>query len=125
MAIAVQINKRRYKALVTVTAGAPIFLATVPTFADRLLIIMLPAGTGTGKIYDDVPDISGVRATPAQLAAGADLAVPLAAASADGVSPGGSYVDTAAPNGYIDLSGIAVDGSHSGDTILVDAHLRI
>ena len=123
--IAVQKNKRRYKALITITAGVPIMLAAVPTFVDRLLIIMMPGGTGTGKIYDDVPDVAGVPPTPAQIAAGADLAVPLAAASADGVSPGGAYQDTAAPNGSIDLSGIAVDGSHTGDQMLLTAHLKI
>jgi hypothetical protein len=125
MSIAVTINKRRFKALITITAGTPIFVADVPTMADRLLIVMLPAGTGIGKVYDDIPDIAGVRATAAQVAGGADVAVPLAAANADGVSPGGAYTDTAQPNGRIDLSGIAIDGSHTGDTVLVDAHLLI
>jgi hypothetical protein len=125
MAIAIQRNKRRYKGTVTVVAGAPIFLADVSTFADRLLILMAPGATGAGKVYDDVPDIAGVRATPAQVAGGADTAIPLAPAPADGISPGGVYTDTAAPNGSIDLSGIALDGTHTGDQILFDAHLKI
>ena len=125
MAITIQRNKRRYKGIVTVVAGAPIFLADVATFADSLLILMAPGGSGGGKVYDDVPDIAGVRATAAQVAGGSDIAIPLAPAPADGLSPGGAYTDPIAPTRPIDLSGFALDGTHTGDQIIFDAHLKI
>lgn len=111
-------NKRRYKLLITIVAGTPVFLATTKLLAERVLIQMQAGGSGMGYVYDDIPD----GASAAQVAAGADLAVQLAPAEA--AAPGGAYQDSS-PTGGIDLSGIAVDGANSGDTVLVDAYLWI
>lgn len=117
MAITIKENLRRWKALITVTAGTPIFVAAgqTPIMADRVLIQMRHGGTGLGLVYDDVP----VGMTAAEVAAGGDLAVELAPASS--TAPGGTYADL----GSVDLRTVAIDGSNSGDTILVDAHLRV
>ena len=117
--VAVQ-NSNRLKVTITVTAGTPIFIASgqTPILADRLIIQMLHGGTGYGLVYDDVP----IGMTAAQVAAGGDVAVELAPATA--TAPGGAYTD-AVQNGSIDLRMIAVDGSNTGDHILVDAHLKI
>jgi hypothetical protein len=118
MAITVTQASRRYKALITITAGTPIFVAQglTPILADRLTITALHAGTGLIKIYDDCP----VGMTPAQVAAGGDIATELApaTATAPGVNP---YSDA----GSIDLRMLAIDGAVSGDTVLVNAHLKI
>src|SRR5947209_7784602 len=115
MAITVTQASRRYKAVITITAGTPIFAATglTPLLCDRLLIQMLSGGSGKGKIFDDVP----VGMPAAAVAAGGDVAVELAPATAS--APGGVYTDA----GSIDLRMIAVDGS-TGDTVLVNAHLK-
>lgn len=115
MAIASQQNKRRFKSLITITAGTPIMVTDKPKFADRILIQMRTGGTGRGYVYDDIPD----GMTPAQIAAGGDVPVELAPADSEG--PGGVYEDT----GNIDLSGIAIDGAVTGDVVLVSAHLKI
>ena len=117
MAIVITQASRRYKALITVTAGTPIFAASGPTpiLADRILIQAKSGGTGKILIYDDVP--AGMSA--AQVAAGGDVPVELGPATA--TAPGGSYTDS----GTIDLRMVAVDGLTSGDLCLVNAHLKI
>jgi hypothetical protein len=123
MARTALLNAHRLKTLITITAGVPIFVADgdTPILADRLLIIILPGGTGTGLVYDDVP----IGMTAAQVAAGGDLPVPLASPSVIGAvnQPGGSYSD--ASQAGIDLRQIAIDGTNTGDQVLVDAHLKI
>lgn len=117
MAISVTQNSHRYKAVITITAGTPIFVAggLTPILADRIVIQMLSGGTGKGLVYDDVP----VGMLAAAVAAGGDVAMELAPATS--TSPGGSYADT----GTVDLRQIAIDGSHTGDVALVNAHLKI
>jgi hypothetical protein len=117
MAITVTQASRRYKAVITITAGTPIFVANgqTPLLADRILIQMLHGGSGLGKVYDDVP----ANMTAAQVAAGGDVAVELAPATA--TAPGGAYSDA----GSVDLRMLAIDGSNSGDVCLVNAHLKI
>lgn len=118
MAITIVENSRRWKALITITAGTPIFVAAgqVPIMADRILVQPRHGGTGLVLVYDDVP----IGMAASDVAAGGDLAVELAPATS--TAPGGTYTDT---GGSIDLRMIAVDGSHSGDTVLIDAHLRL
>lgn len=120
MAIVVKKNGRRLKALITITAGTPIFVAGGPerVNADRVQIQMLHGGSGRGLVYDDIP--AGTAA--ADVAAVAGQPSELAPATAD--APGGEYTDNAG-NGSIDLREIAVDGSNTGDQVLVNAHLKI
>ena len=117
MSITITQNSQRYKALITITAGTPIFVASGPTpiLADRFFVQALHAGTGRILFFDDVP----LGMTAAQVAAGGDVAIELAPATA--TAPGGNYADL----GTIDLRKVAVDGSSSGDTCLFDAHLKI
>ncbi len=120
MAITSKQNGRRFKALITITAGTPIFVTSgaEAVKADRIQIQMLHGGAGRGLVYDDVPpgtlpaDVAAVAGQPAELAA------------ADANNPGGEYTDNAG-NGSIDLREIAVDGSNTGDQVLVNAHLKI
>lgn len=121
MAIATKINGNRLVALVTVTAGTPIPLISgpAPIRADRISIQMLSGGEGKGLVYDDVPP----NTAAAGVAAASGTPWELAPATATG--PGGTYDDRAEANGFIDLRNIAVDGSHSADTMKVSAHLLI
>jgi hypothetical protein len=116
-------NWKRLKALVTITAGTPILLwsGQEPIRFHRILIVMLPGSTGKGLVYDDVP----LGTAAAQVAAASGTPVPLAPAPADGLSPGGSYSDTSEPGNHIDGRTFAIDGSHTGDTVLVSAWLKV
>lgn len=116
-------NSRRIKALVTITAGVPIpFLSgNEPIRLDRVFVQMLAGGSGAGKVYDDVPPNTAAGA----IAATCGPPVQLAPAAGDGITPGGSYQDIAEVNGFIDGRTIAVDGTNTGDTVLIDAHRKI
>jgi hypothetical protein len=118
MSVVVRINQRRLKALVTVTAGTPIFVANTQTLVDSVMVIMMQNGSGVGRVYDDVAP----GTLPANVAAN-ETPVPLAPATAS--APGGTVLYTAPANGSLDLQSFAFDGSVTGDTILVDAHLKI
>lgn len=126
MSLAAQVTSHRYKARATLVTGAPILLVSgpEPVMADSILIVMEASAAGApGQVYDDVqPALTPVDAAlrPAQIAAGMDLPVPLAAAPADAVNPGGSYSYT----GSFDLRTYAVGGT-TGNTMLIDAHLKI
>lgn len=126
--------QNRYNLLITVTAGTPIQVTAglacpnCPLLVDRTLIQMVHGGTGIGYVMDlSQYFISGslpASVTPNHATAG-QLTAELAPASA--TAPGGSYSDsvTGSPGGgAIDLSHIWLDGSHTGDTIIVTYKLR-
>lgn len=113
----------------TVTSGTPINMATgtsgapssgdfQPVYASRVFIQMLHGGTGLGYVMDGIPP----GTTPAAGTNG-HLTAELAAASL--TAPGGSYSD-ADPNvaGGIDIRRLWIDGSHSGDTVMVSMDLK-
>ncbi len=122
----------RVNLLLTVTAGTPQQISSLlnfntklkhgaPCFASRVFIQMVIGGTGVGYVMDGIPE----GTTPAYNTAG-DLTAELAAATS--TAPGGSYSDFTNGNNDgpgIDLAALWVDGSHTGDTIIVSAWIRI
>lgn len=97
--------------IITVAAGTPVQLATQSTLVRRIFIQMQAGGTGMGYVMDGVT----VGTTPV---ANTNPTVQLAAATAS--APGGNYSDASQTSAYdIDLQKIWIDGSHTGDTILV------
>lgn len=112
----------RINRTITITSGTPIQLATVPTYANRVFIQMLSGGTGIGYVMDMSNYLTSV--TPNHSTSG-HLTAQLQPASS--TAPGGSYSDAAdsAPgSGPIDISRIYIDGSNSGDTVVISYDLR-
>lgn len=112
----------RYNKIYTVAAGTPIQLATVTTPANRVFIQMLTGGSGSGYVMDVSSYVAGT--TPAHTTSG-ELVAQLCPATS--TAPGCSYSDTAgsAPgSGAIDISKLWIDGSNSGDTLVVSYDLR-
>jgi hypothetical protein len=105
----------RFGRIITVTAGTPIRLATVRTIAARIMIQMLSGGTGRGYAMDGVPE----GTTPVALTW---PTVQMAPATA--TAPGGTYTDTDSVGSSIDLSRIWVDGSQTGDTMVVTYYTK-
>lgn len=96
----------------TITAGTPIQLSVESLIVERIFIEMLAvASGGMGYIMD------GVRpgTTPV---ANTNPTVQLAPAPA-ATSPGGNYSDQDWHGCTIDLQRMWIDGSHSGDLVLV------
>ena len=121
MAITVTQNGNFLNALVTITAGTPIPLATgpVPIKFEHLFIQMLAGGSGLGLVYQGVPP----NTAPASIAAATGAPAQLAPASS--TAPGGDYGLELAPNQVQDLRTFAVDGLSTSDTVLVTARLPI
>ncbi len=124
-----QNNGREFKALVTITAGAPILIipySSEPIRCDRFSVQVNPSATGEVKIYDDVPlDQYGNPPLAANIASVCGPPKILAPSPA-ALTPGGEYdADPPEPYQYFDLRQIAIDGSNSGDTVNVYAHLKI
>ncbi len=112
----------------TVAAGTPVRVAdgatsgtisVQPLIVNRLLIQMKHAGTGLGIVMDGIP-----VGTTADSTKSAHVTAELAPATA--TAPGGSYSDTRDPasGSGIDLSRMWIDGSHTGDTIIVSYDTR-
>lgn len=112
----------RVNRTITITAGTPVQIATVTTQCNRIFIQMLAGGAGIGYVMDmsaynpgKVPDSSVSGNLTAQLA------------PATNTAPGGWYTDMALPGqgtAPIDVSRIWVDGSNSGDTVVVSCDIR-
>lgn len=106
----------------TVVAGTPIRIATMPVRANFMMITMLTAGTGRGFILNsDAGPTTPYSATVPKTAN--NFVTELAPATA--TAPGGvfqwppaSNVGGAAAPAF-DLQDWLVDGSHTGDTIQV------
>lgn len=95
----------------TIVAGTPIRLSPEPLIVERIFIQMqVGASGGLGYVMD------GVRpgTTPV---ANTNPTVQLGPAST--TSPGGNYSDADYNSSSISLDRIWIDGSHSGDLVLV------
>lgn len=117
----------RFNATITVVAGTPINLATltstVPDASDtrrctKISIQMAHGGTGRGLVMSGI----SVGRTPAA-SASADLTAEIPPATAG--SPGGQYYDEddSPSGGGILLAGIWLDGSVSGDHVVISFEL--
>lgn len=106
----------------TITSGTPIQIWTQssPFFVNEL-IIQPQLGSSTGVIY--VMAGIGNGRTPAHTNS-SDLTATLCAATS--TAPGCTYSDgtLATPNSAVDLSGIFLDGAHTGDTVTVSFDTR-
>lgn len=100
----------RYNRTITITAGTPIQISTTARLARAIFIQMAIGGSGYGAVMAGITN----GRTPSKTAS-TDLTAQLAPATA--TIPGSSYSD-ANPLG-IDISTIWVDGSNSGDTVIV------
>ena len=121
MAITIVQNGRSRNALITITAGTPIPLATGPVeiWVDHLLVQMLAGGSGMGLLYRGFP----ANTAAASIAAACGQPVQLGAA-ASSLVPGGAYEIDLRPYGKVDLRTIAVDGTNTGDTAVADGYLN-
>ena len=104
---------------ITITAGTPQRVSATPLVVDRYIIQMAIGGTGSGLIC-----IVPVATTPAASCATAgQLSGQLAPASA--TAPGGSWSDGVSNSGgSINLQTVWVDGSNSGDVVIVSANVK-
>lgn len=93
---------------VTVVAGTPVQLSTVPLIVSNLSIQMLTGGAGVGYVMP-----GGLQAGVAPVA---NTAPTLQLAPASAASPGGQQVFES-DSSALDLSKFYVDGANSGDTI--------
>lgn len=100
----------RYNRTITIAAGTPVQISTTSRLARAVFIQMAINGSGYGAVMAGIYN----NRTPSKTAS-TDLTAQLAPATA--AAPGGSYSD-ANPLG-IDLSTIWVDGSNTGDTVIV------
>jgi hypothetical protein len=111
----------RVNTVITITSGTPIQVTTNKTVtADRLLIQSLTGGSGIVQICIVKPGV-----TPSAKGGGSgQLAAQLAPASS--TAPGGSYSDVspASQTAGILLNTIFIDGTHSGDTVVVSYNVR-
>lgn len=115
---------------VTITAGTPVNVGLLvdptgaPVFVDRLFIQMAIGGTGVGYVMDLDAYPPGTVPAAAGATAG-QLTAQLTPASA--ALPGGTYGDTSSPRDGtgIDLSTLWLDGSHTGDTVIVSFNRRV
>lgn len=130
MAIVATQNGVRLKFLVTITAGTPILLVggTEPVKCDRLSVEPLIGGTGAIYVYDDLPlqtPAAPVQVLPANVAA--SCGPPRQLAPATSTLPGTVFDENPAqdPYNYLDLRSYSIDGSHTGDTAMVDARLKV
>lgn len=123
MAISITQVNNSYNALVTITAGTPIPLASgsKEIWVNHILVQMLAGGSKKGLLYRGFPP----NTAAASIAAASGQPVQLAAASQDGENPGGAYEYDAGPNGRVDLRTFALDGDGNGDTAVVDGRLLI
>jgi hypothetical protein len=121
MALTVIQNGNVLNAVATVVAGTPIPLATGPKEVkiEHLFIQMLSGGSKKGLVYRGFEP----NTAPAGIAAAAGQPAELAPATAD--APGGEYEFDPGPYGSADLRTFALDGANTGDTILIDARLKV
>jgi hypothetical protein len=106
----------RLNQLITITSGTPIQLSKFHLYASEILIQMATGGTGLGYVCAGIP----LGTTPAASCGTAgQLSAQLSPASS--TAPGGYYADQASAKGGpgIDLATIWIDGSHTGDTVIV------
>lgn len=113
---------RRLNSTLTISANTPINAVTgtstalqsgsQPVWASRYFVQMLPGGSGYGKVYDGVPLSRALAST--------DLTATLGASTA-ATQPGGSYEDwdKTGDRGGIDMNEVWIDGSHTGDTVVL------
>ena len=115
----------RLNTTITITAGTPINVATaliaqnkgVPVKSgNRIFVQMDIGGTGYGSVLSGVPVLDTPSSTNA-----AHLTARLAAATS--TAPGGSYGDVN-PQADIDLTKFWIDGSHTGDPVIVSVETR-
>lgn len=128
----------RINKTLTVTASTPINIATgltaaggmtnygrlAPVWVRSVFIQMLLGGTGYGVVMDGIYGVQADGISPripsALGATSGDLTAQLQPATA--TAPGGSYGDQypiANQQGTIDATKIWIDGSHTGDTVVV------
>ncbi len=107
---------------ITVTAGTAIRVVNNSVRVDSILVQMLTGGSGRGYVLNSNPQNTCTKG-----AAGTAFVAELGAASA--TSPGASATipsngSAANTQGGLDLQYFCVDGSNSGDTILVSWNPR-
>lgn len=107
----------RTNRVITVTAGTPVRLSPTHQTVDRIFIQMMTGGSGRGFVMDGIPlTVTPDRTNPTHLTA------ELQAATA--TSPGGNYADQAQGSSTIDIAMIALDGTQTGDKIIVSYYIR-
>ena len=103
----------QYGRQITVTAGTPIRVVSTRTLVASVFVQMKHGGSGLGLIYS---------ANPSESCSAGTLVAELSPASP--TAPGGAYVfpsnDSAGTQqGGYDMNWLCVDGSNSGDVMIV------
>lgn len=117
------LDAERVNMQVTITAGTPVRLTTTKTLVNRLFIQLKTGSSGRAFLLLGVPATTTCDATNA-----AQLTAELAPATA--TAPGGSFSDPQGANGMSpsdseDLAQICIDGSHTGDVVVISFWRRI
>jgi len=117
----------RINKLLTITAGTYPYLASVYTPVNDLSIQMQhQSNSGLGYVFDMTAlRINGSQPTPNPATSG-HLTAEIAPSSS--TAPGGNWAweIVGSPGGSpLDLSSIAVGGTHTGDVLIVSYDLRI
>ena len=110
-------DSERINMQVTITAGTPVRLAGISTPVNRLFIQSLHSNTGIVDVLLGVP-----VATPCDATNAAQLTAELG--PGDATHPGQSFSDPQGANGnspsdYENLITSCIDGSHTGDKVIV------
>jgi hypothetical protein len=132
LAVSISAAPRKNK-LVTIASGTPVQLSALANsgcsttvnqacYVDKLFI--QPAIGGSGVVY--VMDMSAfIAGTVPSYSTADDVTAQLCAATS--TAPGCNYLDTSLPapaSGGIDITRIWIDGSNTGDTVVVSFVLR-
>lgn len=117
------LNAERHNQQITITAGTPIRVQASKYLVNRLFVQSMIGNTGAVYIMLGVPTTAACNASNA-----AHLTAQLAPATA--TAPGGSFNDPQGANGNSpsdveDLSQMCLDGSHSGDVVIVSSWHRL
>ncbi len=127
LSVAPMVMGDRINGIITITSGTPIALTTVlpasstaPFNANRIIIQALHGGTGLIQVC-----IVPVGTTPAaNCSTAGQLGGEICPATS--TAPGCNYTDVAYPDAGapLEMRQYWVDGSHSGDTVLVSLDRR-
>lgn len=119
----------RVNMTLTITAGVPLNVSTqstvsdgVPRMATRVFIQLYPGATGIAYIMDGISGVSNGAPRVPSHSNSTDLTAIVYGATAS--APGSSYSDYDAYHG-IDVSKLWIDGSVSGDKVIVSFDLKV